>query len=933
MHVEVIETRGETFIGWSGGSVLTKSAIPFVVLCLLITTNANTLAEPIQVHTFQAYNSPVFYSTSEHQPIYIAGNENFTSENGVVGGNGTAENPYIIENLRINAISCVGITIMNTRKYFIMRNIEVIGNGSGSFGWFYHATPMLSQNVTNGTFTHITVINPYNSTNTTGIFADGSDLLLEYLTIHEFEIGLECEGNNITVSNSSIFSNQVGMWFFAGEFANISVHHNRVYDNSAGIKMWGHTLYHEYCTIYENIIENNTEAGIFFQGMSLSGIYKNSIRWNKVGIDLFGGGFSGVVAGINITENEILGNEIGMQVGTAHSSSLTGVIRIIHNIIAFSKSYGCSCSCAHSNITENIFWQNNLNNGSQGYDSNYSQNLSYYWNNWSGNYWSDWCEPDSDCDGFVDAPYMLDGNNTSDLKPLARPPFLAVIHNPLTVAYANIPVSFNACVLSSEEIKTVALVYRENSTGAYYNVSMEKIYEKNYTRLYSCNLSFPIPDWIEYYIFATNASGNASTFPYLLEIRAGVPSPPRNLTISVLTEYGRTLKLSWLAPAYTGGYPVTGYNIYRSRDAKNFSCVATVNASTLNFTDTNVSNGVAYYYYVTAVNEFGESEPSNEVSAVPCAVPSPPRNLTAIAGNGSVALSWEPPADDGGMAVTNYTIYYGTNSGNYTMNMTVANLTSYTITGLSNGQRYYFVVSANNGVGESEKSNEVSAVPCTLPSAPRNLTAVAGNRNVTLTWEPPADNGGMSVTNYTVYYGTTPGNYTNNITVGNITSYTITGLINGQRYYFVVSAINSVGESEKSTESSAMPCTVPSAPQNLTTVAGNGNVTLTWEPPADNGGMPITGYRIYYGTSSGNYTVNITVDNVSTYTLINLTSGQKYFFAVCAINPAGESAKSNEVSVTPRAEPNPTYGFDVLAYIYAGVVCIGIIMLGRKKRR
>jgi PKD repeat protein len=130
-----------------------------------------------------------------------------------------------------------------------------------------------------------------------------------------------------------------------------------------------------------------------------------------------------------------------------------------------------------------------------------------------------------------------------------------------------------------------------------------------------------------------------------------------------------------------------------------------------------------------------------------------------------------------------------------------------------------------------------------------------------------------------------------------------------------------------------MPCTVPSAPQNLTAVAGNGNVTLTWQPPADNGGMPITGYRIYYGTTARNYTVNITVGNVTAYTITNLTSGQKYYFAVSALTAAGEGAKSNEVSATPIAEPNPTPGFDVIAYIYAGVVCIGIIMLGRKKRR
>jgi parallel beta-helix repeat protein len=317
--------------------------------------------------------------------------------------------------------------------------------------------------------------------------------------------------------------------------------------------------------------------------------------------------------------------------------------------------------------------------------------------------------------------------------------------------------------------------------------------------------------------------------------------------------------------------------------------------------------------------------------------PSAPQNLTVVAGNTTAILTWEPPADDGGTPITNYTIYYHTKTGGSPEKIVVGNITTYTFSGLTNGQTYYFAVSAINKASEGEKSNEVRATPCTTPSPPQNLTAVAGNRNVTLTWEPPADNGGMAVTNYTVYYGTSPGNYTNNITLGNITNYTITGLINGQRYYFAVSAINAVGESPKSNEVSAMPCTVPSAPQNLTAVAGDGNVTLTWQPPADDGGSPITGYKIYYGTSPSNYTTNITVGNITSYTITGLTNGQKYYFVVSAINGVGEGPWSNEVSATPTAEqqqpPGKTPGFDVLVGICAIAVSMAVIAIRRRKSR
>src|ERR1700690_1238325 len=75
------------------------------------------------------------------------------------------------------------------------------------------------------------------------------------------------------------------------------------------------------------------------------------------------------------------------------------------------------------------------------------------------------------------------------------------------------------------------------------------------------------------------------------------------------------------------------------------------------------------------------------------------------------------------------------------------------------------------------------------------------------------------------------------------------------------------------------------------------SVTLTWTPPTTNtDGTPLTdlaGYKLYYGTSSGNYGTPINVGNVATYTISNLTSGS-YYFAVTAYDLSGvESNYSN----------------------------------------
>ena len=78
-------------------------------------------------------------------------------------------------------------------------------------------------------------------------------------------------------------------------------------------------------------------------------------------------------------------------------------------------------------------------------------------------------------------------------------------------------------------------------------------------------------------------------------------------------------------------------------------------------------------------------------------------------------------------------------------------------------------------------------------------------------------------------------------------------------------------------------------------------ITLAWDPVTTNvDGTPIedlAGYRLYYGTSSGNYTHVIDVGNVTEYTVYNLKSGV-YYFAVTAYDVAGnESDFSNEISV------------------------------------
>jgi hypothetical protein len=362
--------------------------------------------------------------------------------------------------------------------------------------------------------------------------------------------------------------------------------------------------------------------------------------------------------------------------------------------------------------------------------------------------------------------------------------------------------------------------------------------------------------------------------------------------------------LAWAAPASTGGTAITGYRVSISPPGGPEKSTDIPIASS--YTVAGLTNGTTYNFTIAAVNAAGASPPSNAAGAVPATTPDAPTRLKAVPGNVQVTLTWTAPASTGGAAVTGYHVSWGTGPQD---SVDVSATTRYTVPSLTNGTRYAFTVIAVTPVGASPPSNVARAIPAAVPDPPADLTAAAGNAQVTLTWIAPASAGGATVIGYDLYVGTAAdidGSHPLARITG--TAVTVAGLANGTSYYFTVVAVNRIGPSGPE-QTQAVPITVPGAPTALTATVANGQAALTWAAPAATGGAPVTGYLIYEGTSPGGESGPLVGGQpvAATHaTVPGLTSGTTYYFTVVAVNAAGLSRPSGEASATVPVSPPPS---------------------------
>jgi len=251
------------------------------------------------------------------------------------------------------------------------------------------------------------------------------------------------------------------------------------------------------------------------------------------------------------------------------------------------------------------------------------------------------------------------------------------------------------------------------------------------------------------------------------------PSPPTGLTGAAAGSTGANL--SWSAS--TDNVGVTGYIVRRNG-------VQVATPATTSYADTGLSAATTYSYTVAARDAAGNVSANSTSASITIADTTPPTTPTgltaAVAGSTGANLSWSASTDNVG--VTGYIVR---RNG---VQVATPATTSYADTGLSAATTYSYTVAARDAAGNiSPNSATVSVTTGNTPPPPSNSAGLA--------WDAVTVS---ALSGYRVYFGTAPGTYLQpvgqGISVGNVTTYTITGLASGARYYFAVTDFDTLGQ-------------------------------------------------------------------------------------------------------------------------------------------
>lgn len=432
-------------------------------------------------------------------------------------------------------------------------------------------------------------------------------------------------------------------------------------------------------------------------------------------------------------------------------------------------------------------------------------------------------------------------------------------------------------------------------------------------------------DTFYYKVKAISKSGiECELTPPMVGKTSLAPLPP--IFIDIKTDLAGA-RLNWYARPYSGSdknQVTSGFQIYRKEaEEADFRVIAQADANAVSYLDSDMKNGVAYSYALTAFNpEKVESEFSSTLEAKVAQAAS---NVKAAGGKRKVQLTWIPNETK---SVEAYLIYRSTEAAGDYRSVGQAkgrSSNSYLDAGVEDGTTYWYRIAALlEGKTETPQSDPVSAVTHPRPVTPAGLTATDNEpRRVVLNWQHTGS-AADEIKGYNLYRATQKegefskiaeipygrNSYTDDREKGaaqgaskfaSLMSDGTRPLADGATYYYRVSCFNDAGsESLPSQTVSATTRQLLPSPKELKASTGQaGKVTLNWESTPE-----FKEYEIYRGAVGQNEVTRIKTVKEPFHVDSAVEHGASYIYAVKGID-RHEIASIISTSVTGSTKPRP----------------------------